>query len=352
VSCALNGRAPYQNLLTHGFAVDGQGKKMSKSLGNVVAPQKISDSLGAEILRLWVGSTDYTGELSISDEILKRVVESYRRIRNTVRFLMANTSDFDVAKNALPVEELLEIDRYALVLAGDLQKRVLAHYAKYEFQPAMQLIQNFCSEDLGGFYLDILKDRLYTTSTDGKPRRAAQTALHHILQMLTRLISPVMSFTAEEIWSVLNTGKDDSVFLHSFYQLPAIVDAQDLETRWQDIRGARNFVLKELEVARTAGKIGSSLQAEVVAKLGPLSGGWLKSLGDDLRFVLITSSAAVEITDNPEERGAVVTASTDQKCERCWHYRADVGSHAEHVTLCNRCVDVVVNHKDEDRQYA
>jgi isoleucyl-tRNA synthetase len=355
MSCALNGRAPYKNLLTHGFAVDAQGKKMSKSLGNVVAPQKIADTLGAEILRLWVGSTDYSGELSISDEILKRVVESYRRIRNTVRFLMANTSDFDAAKNALPVEELLEIDRYALVLADDLQKRVLVHYAKYEFQPAMQLIQNFCSEDLGGFYLDILKDRLYTTSANGKPRRAAQTALHHILQMLTRLIAPVMSFTAEEIWSVLaacKDNKDDSVFLHSFYELPAVVDAQDLETRWYDIRGVRNFVLKELEVARTAGKIGSSLQAEIVANLGPNGGAWLQSLGAELRYLLITSSARVEITDNQKEREIVVTASPHQKCERCWHYRADVGSHADHATLCNRCVDVVVNHKDEDRHYA
>jgi isoleucyl-tRNA synthetase len=350
MSCALNGRAPYKNLLTHGFAVDAQGKKMSKSLGNVVAPQKIADTLGAEILRLWVGSTDYSGELSISDEILKRVVESYRRIRNTVRFLMANTSDFDAEKNALPVEELLEIDRYALVLADDLQKRVLAHYAKYEFQPAMQLIQNFCSEDLGGFYLDILKDRLYTTSADGKPRRAAQTALHHILQMLARLIAPVMSFTAEEIWSVLNAGKDDSVFLHSFYALPSVASAEQLTARWSKLREIRAVVSKQLEESRTAGSIGSSLQAEVLLSASADDYALLKSLGDDLRFAFITSQA--KIAESGAGIDVNVSASTNQKCERCWHYRADVGPHSDHATLCNRCVDVVVNHKDEDRQYA
>jgi isoleucyl-tRNA synthetase len=278
------------------------------------------------------------------------VVESYRRIRNTVRFLMANTSDFDAAKNALPVKELLEIDRYALVLADDLQKRVLAHYAKFEFQPAMQLMQNFCSEDLGGFYLDILKDRLYTTSADSKPRRAAQTALHHILQMLARLIAPVMSFTAEEIWSVLNAGKDDSVFLHSFYALPSVASAEQLTARWSKLREIRAVVSKQLEESRTAGSIGSSLQAEVLLSASADDYALLKSLGDDLRFAFITSQA--KIAESGAGIDVNVSASTNQKCERCWHYRADVGSHSDHATLCNRCVDVVVNHKDEDRQYA
>ena len=353
VSCALNGRAPYLNLLTHGFAVDAQGKKMSKSGMNAVAPRKISDELGAEILRLWVGLTDYSGELTISDEILKRVVESYRRIRNTLRFLMANTSDFDVTKHALPVAALLEIDRYALVLADDLQKRVLAHFDQYEFQPAMQLIQNFCSEDLGGFYLDILKDRLYTTSTDGKPRRAAQTALHHILQMLTRMVAPVMSFTAEEIWSVLNADNSDSVFLHGYHAVPEVGDADVLKARWTQLRDIRTMVAKQLEASRTAGSIGSSLQAEVT--LAASGGGLalLKSFGDDLRFAFITSQASVvESAHGVAGIDVKVAASTHQKCERCWHYRAEVGSHADHSTLCNRCVDVVVNHKDEDRHYA
>jgi len=361
VSCALNGRAPYLNLLTHGFAVDAQGKKMSKSGMNAVAPRKISDELGAEILRLWVGLTDYSGELTISDEILKRVVESYRRIRNTLRFLMANTSDFDAAKMALRAPELLEIDRYALVLADDLQKRVLAHFDQYEFQPAMQLIQNFCSEDLGGFYLDILKDRLYTTSTDGKARRAAQTALHHMLQMLTRLIAPVMSFTAEEIWSVLKIGHTqdnphdnlNSVFLHGHHALPQVADADVLKARWTQLREIRSAVSKQLEATRTAGEIGSSLQAEVT--LAASGGGLalLKSFGDDLRFAFITSQAKVaELAQGVAGIDVKVAASAHPKCERCWHYRADVGSHADHATLCNRCVDVVVNHKDEDRHYA
>ena len=351
VSCALNGRAPYQALLTHGFAVDGQGKKMSKSGFNAVAPRKISDTLGAEILRLWVGLTDYSGELTISDEILKRIVESYRRIRNTLRFLLANTSDFDAGKDALPVDAWMEIDRYALVLTDALQKKVLAHFEKYEFQPAMQAIQNFCSEDLGGFYLDILKDRLYTTGAKSKPRRAAQTALHHILQTLTRLIAPVLSFTAEEIWSTMQAANDDSVFLHGYYATPQIANAAELQTRWQEIRAARNLVLKDLEASRADGKIGSSLQAEVVLHVGSAAGAALKSLGSDLRFVLITSAATVEITSDANVSMAVVTPSAHAKCARCWHYRADVGSNAEHATICGRCVGNLFG-EGEKRVYA
>ena len=351
VSCALNGRAPYEALLTHGFAVDGQGKKMSKSGFNAVAPRKISDTLGAEILRLWVGLTDYSGELTISDEILKRIVESYRRIRNTLRFLLANTADFDASKDALPVDEWMEIDRYALVLADELQKKVLAHFEKYEFQPAMQAIQNFCSEDLGGFYLDILKDRLYTTGAKSKPRRAAQTALHHILQTLTRLIAPVLSFTAEEIWSTMHAANVDSVFLHDYYAIPTIANAAELKTRWQEIRAARNLILKDLEAARTEGKIGSSLQAEVVARVDSAMGATLQSLGDDLRFVLITSAARVEIANDTDGRTAIVSPSPHAKCARCWHYRADVGSNPEHATICGRCVSNLFG-EGEKRDYA
>ena len=351
VSCALNDRAPYKSLLTHGFAVDGQGKKMSKSQGNVVLPQKISGTLGAEILRLWVGTTDYSGELSISDEILKRVVESYRRIRNTLRFLLANTADFDVAKNALAVEELLEIDRYALVLADELQKRVLAHYDRYEFQPAMQAVQNFCSEDLGGFYLDILKDRLYTTGANSQSRRAAQTALHHILQMLTRLIAPVLSFTAEEIWSVLHAGKEDSVFLHAYHGIPAIGGMEGLKARWAALREVRAAVSKQLEEARTAGKIGSSLQAEVSIAAAGGEFALLKSFADDLRFVFITSQAAVTGAPAGNATQATVLASAHPKCERCWHYRADVGSNGEHPSLCGRCTNNLFG-EGEKRFYA
>ena len=355
VSCAVNGRAPYKNLLTHGFTVDAQGKKMSKSMGNALAPQKISDTLGAEILRLWMGLTDYSGELSISEEILKRVVESYRRIRNTLRFLLANTADFDAATDALPVEEWMEIDRYALVLTDELQKKVLAHYAKFEFQPAMQAIQNFCSEDLGGFYLDILKDRLYTTQAKSIPRRAAQTALHHILQTLTRLIAPVLSFTAEEIWAVIQGNNDDSVFLHQYAEIPNIVDAEDLIKRWTWLRFVRTNVLKQLEEARAEGKIGSSLQAEVTVNVSPDDEDLWKRLGDDLRYIFITSRAHVianaEGYPSEVEVGIAVTPSTHPKCERCWHYRADVGSNTEHPTICGRCVSNLFG-EGEKRFYA
>ncbi len=351
VSCATNGRAPYKNLLTHGFTVDGQGRKMSKSLGNVVAPQKISDSLGAEILRLWTGLSDYSGEQSISDEILKRVVESYRRIRNTLRFLLANTADFDAHNNALPVSEWMEIDRYALVLTAELQKKVLAHYAKFEFQPAMQAIQNFCSEDLGGFYLDILKDRLYTAQATSIPRRAAQTALHHILQTLTRLIAPVLSFTAEEIWAVVQKNDDDSVFLHQYYLLPELTNADELVARWSVIRAVRGDVMKQIEERRAAGLIGSSLQAEVSATVGLKNKALLKSLKDDLRFVLITSAATVSEETDEGLNVIVVTPSPHPKCERCWHYRADVGSNTEHSTICARCVSNLFG-AGESRFYA
>ncbi len=351
VSCAVNGRAPYEALLTHGFAVDGQGKKMSKSLGNVVQPQKVSDTLGAEILRLWIGSTDYSGELSISDEILKRVVESYRRIRNTLRFLLANTADFDFSKDALPVDEWLEIDRYVLVLTDELQKKVRGHFEKYEFQPGMQAIQNFCSEDLGGFYLDVLKDRLYTAGAKSAPRRAAQTTLHHILQTLTRLIAPVLSFTAEEIWSVTVKDSADSIFLHQYHQLPAVNGATDLATRWTDIRVIRSAVLKEIEDKRAAGLIGSSLQAEVHATFDMKSKTLLKSLNDDLRFVLITSAATVSEETDEGKTEIVVTPSSHQKCARCWHYRGDIGSTTEHPTICGRCVSNLFG-EGEKRFYA
>jgi isoleucyl-tRNA synthetase len=324
---------------------------MSKSMGNAVAPQKISGTLGAEILRLWTGLTDYSGELSISDEILKRVVESYRRIRNTLRFLLANTADFDPARDGLPVEQWLEIDRYVLVLTDDLQKKVLAHYAKFEFQPAMQAIQNFCSEDLGGFYLDVLKDRLYTAGARSNPRRAAQSALHHILQTLTRLIAPVLSFTAEEIWSILHTDQDESVFLHGYHSLPAVGGAGALQSRWNRLREIRAVALKSIEDQRTAGALGSSLQAELAFSAAGADYDLLAALGDDLRFVMITSAAVAHKSDNAEAPTVVVNASAQPKCERCWHYRADVGSDADHPTICGRCVSNLFG-EGEKRFYA
>ena len=337
VSCMVNGCAPYAGLLTHGFVVDGQGRKMSKSVGNVIAPQKVSDTLGAEILRLWAASTDYSGELSISDEILKRVVEAYRRIRNTLRFLLANTSDFDPQRDAMAPSEWLEIDRYAVARAAEFQASVLEDYARFEFHLAVPKIQTFCSEDLGGFYLDILKDRLYTTARTGAARRSAQNALWHLSQGLLKLIAPILSFTAEEAWSVVQPGRA-TIFTDTYHVFPAIEGASSLISRWSALRTVRSEVQKVLEDARAAKAIGSSLQAEVeiVASGDRLC--LLKSLDDDLRFVLITSKARVMVGAENTNLQIDVKASGHAKCERCWHYRSDVGSHAEHPDICGRCV--------------
>jgi isoleucyl-tRNA synthetase len=351
--CAMDGRAPFQSLLTHGFTVDGEGFKMSKSRGNVVAPQKVADSLGAEIIRLWVGLTDYSSELSISDEILKRVVESYRRIRNTLRFLLANTADFDPARHALPVEAWIEIDRYAVAMTARLQKEVTESYARFEFQPAMQRLQTFCSEDLGGFYLDILKDRLYTAGKDSAARRSAQNALYHINQSLLRLMAPVLSFTAEEAWELLQ-GKDESVFLHTWYELPQVPDPEPLLARWERLRLHRATVQKHLEELRVAGKIGSALAAEVQLQASGEPYDYLRSFADDLRFVFITSQAQVVNGSGApagDEVAVRVTPSQHPKCERCWHYRSDVGGSAEHPGICGRCVSNLFG-KGEERRYA
>jgi len=335
--CAMDGRAPYNALLTHGFCVDGQGRKMSKSLGNVVAPQKVSDSLGAEILRLWVASADYSGELFISDEILKRVVESYRRIRNTLRFLLANTADFDPSRHLLPPSQWVEIDRYALAMARELADACADDYARFEFHLVAQRLQTFCSEDLGGFWLDILKDRLYTAGKDSPARRSAQSALHHVTQALLRLMAPILSFTAEEAWEVMNPGKEESVFFHTWKDvLPAQEGEAELRARWERIRELRALVTRKLEEVRAAGSIGSSLQAEVVVHADPAGADLLRSLGEDLKFVLITSKATVGA--NAEPATVDVVPSAQAKCERCWHWREDVGSDRRHATLCARCV--------------
>ena len=350
-ACALDGRAPYDGLLTHGFVVDGQGHKMSKSKGNVIAPQKVSDTLGAEVLRLWVAATDYSGELSISDEILKRVVESYRRIRNTLRFLLANTADFDPAKDMLPVADWLEIDRYALALARRLQEQVAADYRRYEFHRVVQALQGFCSEELGAFYLDILKDRLYTTGANSKPRRAAQSALWHILQTFVRLMAPVLSFTAEEIWQVLSKNPEDSVMLATWHALPALEQESALTARWQQIREARAEVSKVLEDLRVAGKIGSSLQAEVEIRAAGEKHDLLASLGDDLRLVLICSKATLVKVGDGAAQGVAAAPSPHAKCPRCWHWREDVGVNAAHPELCGRC-DANLHGAGEPRSHA
>nr|WP_312372726.1 isoleucine--tRNA ligase [Delftia acidovorans] len=330
LASAIFGRAPYRGLLTHGFTVDGQGKKMSKSLGNTVAPQDVSNKMGAEIIRLWVASTDYSGDLGIDDKILARVVDAYRRIRNTLRFLLANVSDFDAAQDSVPTEELLEIDRWALARAAQFQAELLAHYKVYEFHPVVAKLQLFCSEDLGGFYLDALKDRLYTSAPKSLARRSGQTALHQITHAMLRWMAPFLSFTAEEAWKVF--GDSESIFLETYTDLPAGDEA--LLAKWARLREIRDVVNKDIEAVRTEGRVGSSLQAEVSVSAQPEDLALLQSLGDDLKFVFITSAAEALAG---EALQAAVTPSSHAKCDRCWHYRADVGINPEHPSLCGRC---------------
>jgi isoleucyl-tRNA synthetase len=333
IACATEGRAPYRGLLTHGFATDGQGRKMSKSLGNVVAPQSVSDKLGAEIVRLWVASTDYSGDLNIDDKILARVVDAYRRIRNTLRFLLANTSDFDATKDRVPLAELLEIDRYALARAAQFQAEVLAHYEVYEFHPVVAKLQVYCSEDLGSFYLDVLKDRLYTTAAKSHARRSAQTALWHLTHAMLRWMAPFLSFTAEEAWQVFSPGTSPSIFVEEFSDVGTWNDAA-LIAKWSRIREVRDFANKQIESVRAAGNVGSSLQATVAITAAAADHALLASLGDSLKFVTITSQATLA---EGAELAVSVTPSAAQKCERCWHYRGDVGHDTAHPTICGRC---------------
>ena len=330
IACALEGRAPYRGLLTHGFTIDAQGRKMSKSLGNGLDPQEVSKKLGAEIIRLWVAASDYSGDIAGDDKILARVVDGYRRIRNTLRFLLANTSDFDAAKDAVPFDQMLEIDRYALARAAQFQAEILAHYQVYEFHPVVAKLQVYCSEDLGAFYLDILKDRLYTSAPGSLARRSAQTALQQIMQAMLRWMAPFLSFTAEEAWELVGDGH--SIFAQTYSRFDAPDEA--LLAKWSRIRAIRDGVNKEIELVRTEGKVGSSLQANVTLTTTPEDHALLASLGEDLKFVFITSAIDLAADDVPS---TVVSASVDAKCERCWHYRADVGHDAAHPTICGRC---------------
>ncbi len=338
IGCAIEGHAPYRGLLTHGFAVDGAGRKMSKSLGNFVEMRTVTSQLGAEIIRLWCAATDYSGDLSIDDKILARVVDSYRRIRNTLRFLLANTSDFDAAKNAVPVAEMLEIDRWALARTAELQAEMLRHYDVYEFHPVVAKLQVFCAEDLGAFYLDVLKDRLYTTAPDSHARRSAQTALARITHAMLRWMAPFLSFTAEEAWQVFAGGQpgfSGTIFTETFVRFDTQgTDSVALLARWARLRELRDAVNKEIEAVRAAGGLGSSLQAEVTVTAGAEDHALLESLGDDLKFVLITSRATLCAGD---ALGVTVKASGAVKCERCWHWRDDVGHDPAHPGLCRRC---------------
>jgi isoleucyl-tRNA synthetase len=337
-ACAMYGRAPYKSILTHGFTVDSKGHKMSKSAGNGVDPQETSKKLGAEIIRLWVAASDYSGDIAGDDKILARVVDTYRRVRNTLKFLLANTQDFDPAKDSVPLEQMLEIDRYALSRAAQLQADILAHYAVYEFHPVVAKLQIYCSEDLGSFYLDVLKDRLYTTAPQSVARRSAQTALWQITQAFVRWMAPFLSFTAEEAWAVLGAaGKTpaqsaETIFLDTYVQFDA--PNADLLAKWSRIREIRDAVNKDIEVLRADGQVGSSLQAKVTLTVGPQDHALLASLGEDVKFVFITS--AIELVAG-ESMNTRASASIDTKCERCWHYRDDVGHDAAHPGICGRC---------------
>jgi len=332
VSCMMNGVPPYKGLLTHGFVIDMEGRKMSKSKGTGMAPQQISDTLGAEILRLWVTSSDYSGELTISNEILKRVVEGYRRIRNTLRFLLANTSDFDPAQHAVPPAQMTEIDRYALVLAERMQAAAVADFQAYQFHLVVQRLQGFCSEDLGGFYLDVLKDRLYTCRADSRARRSAQTALWHLAQSLVRLMAPILSFTAEEAWQVMTRGQSMTVFEELWHRFPA----SDLDPaaigHWGNVRQLRELVLKRIEDRREHKELGSSLEAALEIRAHGEVFDALARLGDELKFAFITSKATVTEADGAPI-SVSVTPIKQPKCGRCWHYRDDVDAEG----LCGRC---------------
>ncbi|HLD66292.1 MAG TPA: class I tRNA ligase family protein, partial [Pseudomonas sp.] len=353
---------PYRELLTHGFVVDENGRKMSKSLGNVVAPQEVNDSLGADILRLWVSSTDYSGEMAVSKVILQRSADSYRRIRNTARFLLSNLTGFDPAQHLLPAADMLALDRWAVDRALLLQRELEEAYGEYRFWNVYQKVHNFCVQELGGFYLDIIKDRQYTTQADSTARRSCQTALFHIAEALVRWIAPILAFTADELWQYLPGTREESVMLTTWYQgLSELPEAFGLDRAfWERVMEVKVAVNKELENLRAAKAIGGSLQAEVTlyAEDGLIAD--LAKLGDELRFALITSTAALApLAEAPAD--AVVTElaglnlrivkSDHAKCGRCWHHRADVGTHAAHPELCERCVDNIEG-AGEVRHYA
>lgn len=373
-SVAMNSQAPYKSVLTHGFAVDEEGHKMSKSLGNVLAPEKVIQRLGADILRLWVSSTDYRKEMAVSDEILKHTVEAYRRIRNTIRFLLANLHDFD-PNACTPTSALLSLDIWILERANLLQREIIDAYANFQFHLIYQKLQQFCIRDLGGFYLDIIKDRQYTLQKNSVARRSAQTALFYIAEAMVRWLAPILSFTAEEIWRYLPGNREDSVFLNEWYSLSFSFMEDPLQTLylsyerqayWDMLIQIRNEVNKVIEKLRISGELGSSLEAEVelYVKEGSQLYKLLSALNDELRFVLITSGAKIKtgtppeqtvwVTINDETLGiqAISTVGKKEKCARCWHRRADVGKNPKYPEICLRCVQNLPGGQGEQRIYA
>ncbi|GKW49379.1 isoleucine--tRNA ligase [Halomonas sp. NCCP-2165] len=360
--CAIDGHPPYRGLLTHGFTVDAQGRKMSKSVGNVVAPQEVMDKLGADILRLWVASTDYSGEMAVSDEILKRTADVYRRIRNTARFLLANLSGFAPERDAVPFDEMLALDQWVVDRAAQLQARIEKAYEEYRFLDVYQQVHGFCARELGGFYLDVIKDRQYTTQADSLARRSAQTALYRVVEALARWVAPILSFTAEEIYENIPGKRGESVLLEEYYGgLETLAEDAPLgRDFWEQVLEVKQAVNKCLEEARNAKTIKSGLAAEVTLYVDDALRTTLERLGDELRFVLLTSDVhlaplaegdAAEATELDNLKVAVV-ASAHAKCDRCWHQREDVGSHAEHPELCGRCISNLPEGPGEERHYA
>ncbi|MBC3423280.1 MULTISPECIES: isoleucine--tRNA ligase [unclassified Pseudomonas] len=360
--CAIDGHAPYRELLTHGFTVDENGRKMSKSLGNTIEPEKVNNTLGADILRLWVSATDYSGEMAVSEQILQRSADAYRRIRNTARFLLSNLSGFDPARDLLPAEDMLALDRWAVDRTLLLQRELEENYAEYRFWNVYSKVHNFCVQELGGFYLDIIKDRQYTTGANSVARRSCQTALYHISEALVRWIAPILAFTADEIWQYLPGERNESVMLNTWYQgLSELPQDSELDRAyWDRIMAVKAAVNKELENQRVAKVIGGNLQAEVTLFAEEGLSADLAKLGDELRFVLITSAASVvpfvqapaeAVTTEVEGLKLKVVKSGHAKCGRCWHFRADVGSHPEHPEICARCVDNISGN-GEVRHYA
>ncbi|MGS0997615.1 isoleucine--tRNA ligase [Rhodanobacter sp. UC4451_H18] len=361
-SSAIHGRAPYDEVLTHGFTVDANGRKMSKSLGNVVAPQKVMDTLGADVLRLWVASADYRNEMSVSDEILKRVSDSYRRIRNTARFLLGNLDGFDPAQHLLKVEDSLLLDQWAVQQAFDVQQAVVAAYERYDFPEVVARVQNFCTNELGALYLDITKDRLYTMPTDSRGRRSAQSAMYRIAEAMVRWLAPILGFTAEEIWQQLPGERGDSVLFETWYDGLASTQASPEQRRyWADLLAIRDGASRVLEGMRKAEQIGAALEAKLVVHADAALAARYADVADELRFFFITSDFtlaplvprgddAMKVELEGGEAWVSASVSSAVKCVRCWHRREDVGSHAEHPELCGRCVDNVEG-PGEDRRW-
>jgi isoleucyl-tRNA synthetase len=344
--------------LTHGFVVDADGRKMSKSIGNVLSPQQVISDQGADVLRLWVAATDFSGEMSVSDEILKRSGDSYRRIRNTARFFLSNLDDFNPSDNLVPIDEMLALDRWALDLTIKMHKEIVAAYDSYQFHHIYQKLHNFCVTDMGGFYLNIIKDRQYTCQGNSIARRSAQTAIYYILDAFVRWISPILSFTAEEIWTCMPGDREESVFFAEWKELPFVVGGKITASDWELILGVRNAVNKILEEKKKDG-IQKSLEAKVIVYVNEEIQKTLEKLEDELRFVFITSEAeikplsdAVDVAPT-EIDGLLVQAirTKHAKCERCWHHREDVGSHAKHVDICSRCIENI-DGQGEQRLYA